>query len=187
MKDPRKLALQLRRLTLARGAFDQALALCDHATSIADPHHDLAASLMAGVLVTYCRPFTRSDGIGRLPAMYDQFNGDHNLQHIHDTALSARDFVYAHRDNIKSPVLAGDAFPPEKASYLSLEITATGHAILVYEPAISFSEIPKFRALAAFQSMRARADVTQLVNAMKSNLGLNNGRYRISDTIESDA
>ena len=187
MQDPRKLALQLRRLTLARGAFDQALALCDHSASMDNPHHDLAASVMTGRLVTYCRPFTRSDGIGRLPKSYDQFSGDFALQQIHDTALSARDLVYAHRDNIQSPALTGSVFSPEKASYLSLDITSIGHSILVYEPAIEFSEISKFRALISFQSMRAQADVTQLVNAMKDRLGLSNGRYIISDTIDRDA
>lgn len=187
MQDPRKLALQLRRLTLARGAFDQARALCDHSAGVPSPSRDLEAALMTGILVTYCRPFTRNDGIGRLPAAFDQFTDNPSLQHIHDTALAARNIVYAHRDDVQSAVLAGSAFPPEKASYLSLEITAVGHTILIYEPAISFSEISKFRVLIEFQSARAKADVTRLVNAIKSHHVLGNGRYLISDDIARDA
>jgi hypothetical protein len=187
MQDPRKLALQLRRLTLARGAFDQARALCDHSADVPSPSKDLEAALMTGILVTYCRPFTRNDGIGPLPAAFNKFTSHAALQHIHDAALAARNVVYAHRDNIQSAVLAASVFPPEKASYLSLELTADGHTILIYEPAIAFSEVGKFRALIEFQSTRAKKSVTQLVNAIKSHHALGNGRYRISDDIIRDA
>lgn len=187
MKDPSKLALELRRYTLARGAFSQALALCDHALSLDSPTTDLAASLMAGIVVTYSRPFLKNDGVGQLPATYGTFNGDSALQHIHETALSARNWVYAHRDNINSPDLAGSIFPPEKASYVRLDITPSGHSTLIFEPAIAHSEISKFRSLVQYQARRAQADVTQLVNAVKQHFQLAPGSYRIGDTIERDA
>jgi hypothetical protein len=185
---PRNLATLLRRLTLARGAFEQVMSLCDHANSMSPaPSNDLAAAIMTGIVVTYARPFTRGDGVGPLSKKYSDFPPDTPLKHFHETMLNARNWVYAHRDNLSAPQLAGDAFSAETASHLTLSITGSGHSILVYEPQISFDQVGKFYALSQYQERRAQADVSTVVESMKRALALEVGSYRVSHIVERDS
>ena len=64
----------LQRLTLAQTAFRQARALCEHMEKLKlEPHEEIASAMMAGIVVSYVRPFVRNDGIGQLPKRYSEF------------------------------------------------------------------------------------------------------------------
>src|SRR5690606_38483951 len=135
-------------LTLAQASFNQAAELCKHAeTAPIEPKSNLAAAVMTGIVVTYAKPFTRSDGIGTLPTDFNNFPQEAALEQLHQTMLNARHWVYAHRDYLNAQNLAAPAFPQDKAFALTLTLTETGHSIEVTEPQISLRDVSKLAAL----------------------------------------
>ncbi len=176
----------LLRLTLAQAAFGQAAALCEHLIKESIPSgSDLAAAMMTGIIVTYAKPFTRSDGIGPLPTGFREFQSSSALEHFHQTALDARNSVYAHRDYKSAPALAGSAFCEEIAYSLIVTIKEHGHDVLVNEPQITASDASKFQALCDFQHARAADSVGKLIASLKSTHSLAIGKYEISDAIRA--
>lgn len=63
----------------------------------ADQASDLYMSLLFGAVVSYCRPFTNNDGLGKSSKKWSQF-GDTNLTELHIELIDYRNNVVAHSD-----------------------------------------------------------------------------------------
>src|ERR1017187_10242539 len=90
------------RLARAEHAFYEARAMADHLLAGKyDPHGHLYHACIAGLVVSYCRPFTSAQGLGRLPAEFDQFKNVENpelLARMHADLFVARNKIIAHFD-----------------------------------------------------------------------------------------
>src|SRR5439155_6332737 len=165
MKEPllqKKRSLQ--RLTLAQTAFRQARSLCEHMEQMkVDSHEELASAMMAGIVVSYVRPFIRSDGIGPLPKKYSEFEEGSPYKRIHNIMLEARHWVYAHRDNLNAPNLAGSKIDEEIVSEVILTLRKDGYSVSINEPQILINQLVNFKSLCSFQNNRINEEVGDLI------------------------
>ena|ERR1035437_1167986 len=93
---------QILRLARAEQAFYEAAAMANHLlVSKYSPDGHLYYACIAGLVVSYCRPFTSAQGLGQLPAEFEQFKNVKNpelLAQIHADLFVARDKIIAHFD-----------------------------------------------------------------------------------------
>jgi hypothetical protein len=90
------------RLALAEQAFLEADAMAEHilANKFATDSH-LYQACVAGLVTSYTRPFTESEGLGRLPKDIDDFTGSADsttLDRTHTELMLGRNKVLAHFD-----------------------------------------------------------------------------------------
>lgn len=174
----------LHRMTLAQTAFRQASRLCEHMEKMKIGTHDeLASAMMAGIVVSYIRPFIRSDGIGPLPRKYSKFEKGSPYKRIHDTILEARHWVYAHRDNLNAPNLAGSKVSEEVVSEVILNLRKDGYSVSINEPQILVTQLRNFRSLFSFQNNRINEEVGDLIVSIMNEEGIGIGTYKICDEI----
>lgn len=86
---------------VAREDIAHALAITEKALSTPgglDKHDLMSRVFQVAAVVTYARPFTRSDGIGRLEGEWTEFLGDVDLQRTHEKVMEQRHQVMAHAD-----------------------------------------------------------------------------------------
>lgn len=100
--------LSFKRLNLADLCFKQAEALACHVRDARpDPTQLLYSPMIAGVVVTYMRPFVQSDGLGSLSGKFTTFL-DPDLRDTHHQLEESRHKLYAHRDLLVAPKLQTD-------------------------------------------------------------------------------
>ena len=175
----------LQRLTLAQTAFRQARSLCEHMEQLKlDPHEEIASAMMAGIVVTYVRPFVRSDGIGHLPKRYSEFEKDSPFKNIHKTMLEARHWIYAHRDNQNAPNLGGGNVSQDVVSEVVLTLRRDGYSVSINEPQISPKQLVNFQALCSFQHNRINDDVGDLIMLIMDEQKIGPGEYELRDDIK---
>ncbi len=175
----------LQRLTLAQTAFRQARALCQHMERLKlEPHEEIASAMMAGIVVSYVRPFVRNDGIGQLSKRYSEFEKGSPFEKIHNTMLEARHWVYAHRDNQNTPNLGGGNVSNDIVSEVILTLKRDGYSVSINEPQISPKQLLNFQALCAFQHDRVNEEVGDLIMAIMEEHDIGPGAYEIRDYIK---
>jgi hypothetical protein len=175
----------LHRLTLAQTAFRQARALAEHMQRLdLDPHHEIASAMMAGIVVSYARPFLRSDGIGPLPRRYSEFAEGSPFAFIHQTMLDARHWVYAHRDHQNTPNLAGGHVSHNVVSEVVLTLRRDGYSVSINEPQILPTQLSNFQALCSFQHNRINEEVGDLIIALMKDHKIGIGVYELGDDIK---
>ena len=174
----------LQRLTLAQTAFRQARLLCEHMEQIkVESHEEITSAMMAGVVVSYVRPFIRNDGIGPLPKKYSEFEEGSPYKAVHNTMLEARHWVYAHRDICNAPNLAGSKVTEEIVSEIILTLRKDGYSVSINEPQILVKQLPKFRSLCSFQNNRINEEVGELIRSIMDDEKIGVGVYEIRDEI----
>jgi len=100
--------LSFKRLNLADLSFKQAEALAAYIRDTRpDPTQLLYSPMVAGLVITYMRPFVQSDGLGMLPDDFAIFP-DQDLTDMHNQIKESRHKLYAHRDLRIAPTLATD-------------------------------------------------------------------------------
>lgn len=88
----------LYRLAIARSDVAAAMAGCRHLIDVRiEAGHPLYWTLHNGIVISYCRPFTRNKPYGPLPAKYSTFD-DPELRELHSELLDLRDKCVAHSD-----------------------------------------------------------------------------------------
>lgn len=93
-----KQVLAFKRLNIADLCFARAGALAQHIIDTKpDPLDFLYSPMIAGVAVTYMKPFVSALGLGSLPPSFCQFI-DLVLGEAHRTLMDARRKLYAHQD-----------------------------------------------------------------------------------------
>lgn len=90
--------LSFKRLNLADSCFKKAEALARYLDDLKPDTADLIYSpMVAGIVVTYMRPFVQSDGLGKLESDFEQFD-DEDLTGMHNQLKESRHKLYAHQD-----------------------------------------------------------------------------------------
>ena len=123
---------ELLRWALADQAFREADALAEHIIeSKMDWTSDLFRASVAGVAVSYCRPFLSSTGLGPLPDDMSQFTGETNeaqLRETHETLIEARHKIAAHfdRNHSEDKFRAGHITLPPSEIRIELEMHRFG-------------------------------------------------------------
>ena len=93
-----KVTRQFIKLNLASLAFTQVRNQAQHIIDSNFAQDSLLLTPhMAGLVVTYAKNFTESEGIGPLPKQYEEFT-DSSLEHTHNMLIGSRHKLYAHRD-----------------------------------------------------------------------------------------
>jgi hypothetical protein len=175
----------LQRFTLAQTAFRQARALCEHMEKLKlGPHEEIASAMMAGIVVSYVRPFVRNDGIGHLPKRYSEFEKGSPFESIHKTMLEARHWVYAHRDNQNAPNLGGGNVSQDVVSEVILTLRRDGYSVSINEPQISAKQLVYFQALCSFQHNQINEEVGDLIISIMDEHKIGPGVYEIRDDIK---
>ena len=139
---------------------------------------------MAGVVVSYVRPFLRNDGVGSLPGKFSKFGKDEPFGKYHDILIEARHWVYAHRDNQNAPNLNGGTVSDETVSEVILTLRKDGYSVSINEPQISTKQLINFGALCAYQHNRINEAVGDLIISIMENHKIREGVYRITDKLE---
>ena len=94
----RKRVMMAKRLFFAESSMNSAMQLAKYAIDNKCANlPDVFYAMMAGICVTYCRPFLRADGLGPLNDRFTTFS-ESALQETHDDLLRTRHSFYAHRD-----------------------------------------------------------------------------------------
>jgi hypothetical protein len=111
-KGPDPKEKELRRLITAISDFKAVIAACRMLLELnVDPDAPYFRIFAAGIVVSYMRPFTRADGLGRLSAEYAEFPQDRpDLKVLHEDLKKGRHWVFAHHSAKDSPSLLS----PEK-------------------------------------------------------------------------
>ncbi len=175
----------LQRLTFAQAAFKQAKALCEHMEKLKlEPHEEIASAMMAGIVVSYVRPFVRNDGIGHLPKRYSEFESGSPFQKIHNTMIEARHWVYAHRDNQNALNLGGGGVSQDIVSEMTLTLRRDGYSVSINEPQISPKQLTNFQGLCSFQYNRINEEVSDIIMAIMDQHKIRIGTYEIRDAIK---
>ena len=175
----------LHRLTLAQTAFRQARRLCEHMESLEiDTKDELASSMMSGIVVSYVRPFLRSDGVGSLPKKYSTFEEDPGFERYHNILMEARHWVYAHRDNTNAPNLAGGSVSGDIVTEVTISLKKEGYSVSINEPQIGTNQLKYFKALCSYQHNRINEEVGDLIIHLMDTHNLKEGVYRLADDIE---
>jgi hypothetical protein len=175
----------LHRLTLAQTAFRQAKRLCEHLEELnLPPYDEMASSMMSGIVVCYVRPFLRNDGIGGLPKKYSTFENGSPFKKVHDILMEARHWVYAHRDNINAPNLAGGNVSEDVIGEVIVTLKKDGYSVSINEPQILPKQLKNFIALFNFQHNRINEDVGDIVIHLMEKYHIREGTYKITTKME---
>ena len=118
---------------------------------------------MAGLVVTYAKNFTESEGIGPLPEMFSDLP-DGIMRHTHGILMRSRHTLYAHRD-----VRAAKGFVYDynySSEPYEVEISFSKEKGLICYPQIpelSTEILPHVVSLCVFQSSRIFEEVEKLL------------------------
>lgn len=166
-----------KRLDLACICFRQVIAVAEHLLQLGiGPQMEKAAlysGCMAGIVVTYAKPFVSANGLGELHGKYERGFPSELLAEAHRDLLEFRNILYAHRDLLKAAsiqfgnaceipafesiiVIGRSSKNPEKASIRSEPCL----------PDISEADLPSIIDLCNFQLGRIGKDAIRLLENM---------------------
>jgi hypothetical protein len=134
-------------------------------------------ALSAGLIVTYAKPFMEANGLGPLPAKYQQFPGEQKLAWTHEDVMRGRNSIYAHF----SPGEASQMVPGseevsnprvtfESGKLIKMEMLVTG-----WKP----ENLNNFYDLCFYQCGRLLADSDALVRHLKGADDYPDGVYQL--------
>ena len=172
-KDPQYLGLEkeLRRLTLALQCFEGAQKLTEHLIELGLTQNiGLYSACMTGIVVSYMRPFTASDGIGSLRTDYSTFP-DSRLEETHRELETARHQFHAHYDLTRAQLLKLQSQGPQPAYEITVRFRRGGDGKMrmfpvVAVPEITSASLPEIHALLEFQLQRLLKGLRGVLKAM---------------------
>ena len=173
-----KQILALKRLIIAGVTFDNVILLCDHIHGLGkNTFTPLHVPLLAGLSVTYMKPFMRNDGLGQLPTKFSKFPGARGHEKTHVDLKNSRDWYYAHRDTIKAPTLHAD--PGRRSGFedVTLHFAQSGVSFSVNEQSWSLDSILRVRNLCSYQKSRIDKEALALIEALRQGKHLPYGDY----------
>jgi hypothetical protein len=168
----------LRRLAFAELTFRQAHLLCNHIESLGPRNiANLWMPLLAGVIVTYMKPFGRCDGLGPLSGSFSHFPAGSLHKQTHEDIARGRDWTYAHRDVLNAPKLLSTPKDRQAIAEVVLHFTKGSTTIHIREPAWHPETIFRIRELCEFQSSRVGAEMKSLFITLAGNKSYKPGKY----------
>lgn len=161
------------RLALADHAFREAKALAENVASAAyDPYGHLFSASVTGIVVSYCRPFMSSNGLGSLTSNYRDFPNT-ELKSIHDLIFEARNKVAAHMDILHVAGLHTDGSIPNHPGEVTVHLTMQGAFFKTTATCIHPSRIQDVIRLCGFQSKR----VGSILGDIGADLLMKHGKF----------
>ena len=173
----------LKRLILASTTFKSVELMCDHVESLGEPTSTLLhVPLLAGVCVTYMKPFMSSGGLGTLPASFEDFEEEKTHARFHEDLKRLRNWFYAHRDVKNIPTLLGRSSPEERFDKVIFHLESNRtYSFSVHELSWEIVGLTRVRDLCRFQRQRADTSADQILHQLFANVALVPGSYLIED------
>ena len=146
-----KVANRIRALAITQRAFRDAEALCRHIET--HPNLDIGAwaAAMAGISVSYGKPFTQNNGVSPAPPELLEFS-DPGQETLHRDLTEGRNWVHAHSDRINAPELIS---PDERAEcwkvFVNVYEAGRFQLDLPKLPTLQRDKVPEVKALCALQ------------------------------------
>ena len=173
----------LKRLVLASTTFKSVELMCDHVESLGEPTSTLLhVPLLAGVCVTYMKPFMSSGGLGPLPASFEKFEGEKTHARVHADMERLRNWFYAHRDVVNIPTLLGRSASEGRFDKVTFHLESNRtYSFSVHELSWELVGLSRVRALCRFQRRRADTSADQILHQLFADIALVPGSYLIED------
>lgn len=153
--------LELLRWALADHAFREADALALHVIEQKiPPGTHMFSACIAGIAVSYCRPFLESEGLGPLPKAMKQFKGETYstlLENTHNVLMEARHKFAAHFERTHAERLHQDGAYQFSPSEIIVELAPVGSTITTVCNHINPVLLEHARGLFLFQMERVAA------------------------------
>ena len=174
--------LMLKRLILAHRCFTQITALCDHLAANKITQIDsIYTPCIAGISVTYMKPFVQSKGLGPLPNSFRKFD-DLLLKHTHERLEESRNRIYAHSDVENAHILQYDNPEPVRPYEIRVELK-------VGEPPTFCPMLPDLNAalgihvrrLCVLQAERAGKKMNEIMALMNTGKEYKAGSYILGE------
>jgi hypothetical protein len=149
--------LAVKRLVIAGTTFKEAELLCSHIETLGEETLTLLhVPLLAGVCVTYMKPFVRGDGLGPLPPAFRRFEPA-NKKHgkVHADLGRLRHWFYAHRDMLNIPRLFADPEGARNFEEVTFHLEGDGtYWFSAHELSWPLNAVISVRELCVFQRHR---------------------------------
>jgi len=175
---------KLRAMILARAAFEEAFLAARFLASPESPKGDSVRRVMlAGIVVSYMRPFLASNGIPSLPKQYSEdFAGSRMLAQAHEAMKVARHSLFAHHDEEKSAILVSKNLKSEIPG-IEIEVgtAANGFPIFVRRAELNEVGLNQSIELFEFQLGRVQAEVDTKIEEEKRHGSFPPGRYILGE------
>ena len=156
----------LRHLACAELTFSEAQGLAELLQNIdhSNSPHFLTSPMMAGIVVTYARNFTQSNGMRGLSDVYTNFP-DSALQQTHDSLMQARHTIYAHRDYTALSQRSDPHNPEQKGHDVTIIFhdEFTGFDFDVASPQQDPGTLPEIIRLCMFQRTRISEELKTII------------------------
>lgn len=171
-------------LALSDIAFRNAEALLRYVINSKVSEDDEAyPGLVAGVVVTYARPFTNSYGLGPLPKEFSQVpivNGN-AMQDVHDWVMSMRHKLYAHYELDGISEMTRNTPGIRDPREIHLEFNEVGFSIETNEIRTPTKNLPLIGMLLATQSHRINVALTEHLHGWLGKLPTKGAFYLAND------
>jgi len=173
------------RFALADHAFHEAKALAEHvADSDYDPKEHLFSASVAGIVVSYCRPFMSGSGLGPLSAEHSEFPSP-ELKSAHDLVVEARNKVTAHMDLLHVVGLHSQGTIQNHPGEILVHLTEQGVFFESTATYLNPNRIKGVIELCDFQSARVGSILAHIgADLLNTNRKLCTLRFRIHKTIK---
>lgn len=176
-EDPK--LLSFKRLNLADLCFKQAEAIATHIRdSNPDPRELLYSPMVAGLVVTYMRPFVQSYGLGSLSSDFTDFP-DQDLFDMHDQLKESRHKLYAHRDLGVAPTLETNDGSLPFEMQISFEDPHLSYTLAPGAVEINFSNMDQIIRLCHHQQTIVTQKLLPLVLLLTSGKSYQPGTYTV--------
>ena len=135
---------------------------------------------MAGISVSYGKPFTQNNGVSPVPPELLEFS-DSAQEKLHRDLTEGRNWVYAHSDRINAPGLIA---PDERAEcwkvFVNVDEEGNCRLELPKLPTIQRDKIPEVKALCALQIGRLDKLMTKELRKLTTGYYAFSGRYELN-------
>jgi hypothetical protein len=142
------------RFAFADHAFREARAVTESLLTVpCDPNGHLCSGSIAGIAVSYCRPFMSGNGLGSLPDEYRSFPST-NFERIHRTIFEARNKMTAHMDLMHAANLHALGDIQHHPGEVTVHLTTLGANFVTTATYIHPDRLPEILSLCNFQIAR---------------------------------
>jgi hypothetical protein len=166
---------RLKTLIWAEHSWMGAADLCELAMSL--PHlkesKNLEHSIATGIIISYARPFTKCNGLGKLGKEFREFKDHESFKSNHDRLLETRHTIFAHKDESWETELLRD----EKKYLITIEESGRFQTSMT---GIVIDSFPLILDLINFQKKRILTAKEKLVQSV-ANQGIQAGVYTIGE------
>ena len=119
---------------------------------------------LAGLVVTYARPFQNNDNLGRLPKSFSSFPNDAKKKELHKNLLNYRNWVCAHTDLFNVPsIISSKTSNLFKCAFKVQDKKMKGLFLAYEQPYLNAKALPQILLLIDYQEKRAYKKATDLL------------------------